>query len=144
MGFNSEKFDNTKYKDRIAKVPVPELKKYFADGEEMVWEVKCLGANEISIANDAAQANKDIAKIVEALASNNAEEKIEAIKKSMGLPSEDVQTDIARRISMLVSASVNPKCEQHTAVKLSTFHGSVFYRITNKILGLIGEGMVGE
>lgn len=144
MGFNADKFSNTKYKDRTADVPVPELTKFFAEDEKPVWTVKCIGANEIAIANEAAESNKNMAKIITALSADNADEKIEAIKEAMGIPGENVQADIARRISMLVSASVSPECDQHIAVKLSNFHGSVFYRITNKILGLIGEGMVGE
>lgn len=145
MTFNTTKFNTTQFKDRTFDVPVPELKSFFEEGDKPIWTVKCLGANEIAIANKAMQSNKDLKEIVAALVSNNSTEKIEAIQEAMGLQAGAVPEDIVRRISMLVSGSLEPKCDQEAAVRISTAYSTVFYRLTNKILSLTGEGMeVGE
>jgi len=144
MGFDTEKFNSTKYTDRLAEIEVPELAKFFEEADAHIWVVKCVGANEIAKSNDAAKNNKELIEIVTALAGEQGPERTEAIKEAMGITSSSVQTDVVRRISLLVSASVDPICDQNTAVRISNFHGNVFYRLTNKILSLIGEGMVGE
>jgi len=142
MGFDVNKFSNAKFKDRTADVPVPELKKFFDEDEDkLIWTVKGIGANEIAVANTAMQTNKDIAGIVSALSSTNSTEKIEAIQEAMGLQSGNVPDDIVRRISLLVSGCVEPEVDQEVAVKLSVAYSAVFYRLTNKILSLTGEGM---
>ena len=141
MAFDTEKFNNTKFKDRTFDVPTPELKNFFGEDEETIWTVKCLGANEIAKANLAMSSNKGVKEIVAALASTNSQEKIEAIQEAMGLQTGDVPDDVVRRISMLVSGSLSPVCDQETAVRISTAYSTVFYRITNKILFLTGEGM---
>ena len=119
MPFDQKKFTNTDFKDRTADVPVVELKAFFGDGEKCVWVVKCLGANEISIANQAIQSNKDLQAIISALVSEQSVEKADAIKDVMGIHSDDVPDDVVRRISLLVSGSLTPECDQEFAVKLS-------------------------
>lgn len=141
MAFDTEKFNNTKFKDRTFDVPTPELKNFFGEDEEHIWTVKCLGANEIATANLAMSSNKDLKGIVAALASTDSKEKIEAIQEAMGLQTGKVPDDVVRRISVLVSGSLSPVCDQEAAVKLSVAYSTVFYRLTNKILYLTGEGM---
>ncbi len=141
MAFDATKFSTAQFKDRTFDVPVVELKEFFEDGDKCVWTVKCLGANEIAIANQAMQANNDLKELVEKLTSTNSTDKIEAIQSAMGLQTGSVPDDIVRRISMLVSGSVEPECDQELAVRISTAYSTVFYRLTNKILSLTGEGM---
>lgn len=144
MGFDADKFKLTQYSDRTAEVPVPELKKFFGEDDKPIWVVKCIGSNEISIANEARDANKNVNEFIASMASDSAKEKVAAAKKLLGVPGDDVTGDVARRISMLVSGSVDPVCDQELAVRISTFHPTVFFRLTNRILSLMGEGLLGE
>lgn len=143
MTFDSQKFLKTKYKDRTEDVPVPELKKFFPDGETPVWTVRGLTAEEIARANDAVSQNADVSAIITALAAKHSKEKAEAVKDMLGM-STAVPADIVKRISHLVSGSVSPECDQEMAVKLGENHSVVFFKLTNKILELSGKGRVGE
>jgi len=137
---------NTQFKDRTKDVSVPELSKFFKKGtkkKDMVWTVKNLGANEIAKANEALKNSQDLGSLLSSLASNNSSEKVDAIKQAMGL-SDDVPGEVIRRMTLLTCGSVKPECSHELAVKLSTVHSTVFYRLTNEILSLTGEGSVGE
>lgn len=144
MGFDVTKFGATKFKDRTADVPVPELQKFFGEGEKAIWTVKGLTAEEIAIANDAKKVNDNIESVITGLSSRLPAEKAEAVKDLIGVVTDKVPADVVWRISMLVSGSVNPKCDQQMAVKLGSSKGMVFYRLTNKILELTGRGKLGE
>ena len=144
MAFDADKFLNTKYRDRTAEVPVPELKKYFPDNETPVWIVRGLTAEEIAWANDEVGRNRDISAIVTALASPLSNEKAGAVKDLIGLSKDTVPGDIVKRISHLISASVDPACSRELAVKLGRDHSILFFKITNTILELSGKGRLGE
>lgn len=144
MAFDSTKFLNTEYRDRTEDVPVPELKKYFDDDETPVWTVRCLTASEIGRANDEVSMNADVAAIVSKLASSMAKDKADAINEMICLDPDKVPNDIVKRISQLMSGSVNPKCSREFAVKIGQDHGVTFYKLTNRILELSGKGRLGE
>ena len=67
MAFNADKFTNTKYKDRVEEVKVPELKNFFDEGEEPVWVVRALPATQVAIANQEVHNNLDVSDIVSSL-----------------------------------------------------------------------------
>lgn len=144
MGFNSDKFTGTKYKDRTCDVPVPELKAFFDDGEEPVWTVKGLTASEIAKANDEVANNYDLLTIVSSLASTLASDKSEAIKELVGVSEGKTPNDIVKRISQLMSGSVSPTCTREMAVKLGENFSITFFKLSNKILELSGQGRLGE
>ena len=144
MGFDANKFDTTNFKHRTAEVMVPELKDFYAEGDKAVWQVRGLTGEELAIVNEAITANKNLSSLVSAIVSKVTEEKVQAIKESMGLPSDSVPSDIVRRISMLVQGSVEPECSQELAVKIARVHPTVFFKITNKIIDLTGAGQLGE
>ena len=79
--------------------------------------------------------------MLEALLSKNSNDKIEAMRKSLGI-SADVPEEIARRLEMLTIGSVEPKLTLDIAVKLSETFPIEFYQLTTKISELTGKGHV--
>ena len=144
MSFNTNKFETTNFKERTSKVQVSELKDFYEEDEKPVWEVRGLTGEELAIVNEAISANQNLSSLVSAITSKVTKEKIEAIKETMGLPTDSVPSDIVRRISMLVQGSVNPDCPQSLAVKIARVHPTMFFKITNKIIELTGVGQLGE
>lgn len=144
MAFDATTFLNTEYRDRTEDVPVPELEKYFDDGEKPVWTVRGLTAEEFARASDEVAQNMDISAIITGLASSVAKEKADAVKDLVGLSKEHVPGDVVKRISHLMSGSVSPECPRELAVKLGENHSILFFRLTNKILELSGKGRLGE
>lgn len=137
--FNVTKFQQASFTAREASVKVPGLKDFFEEGAEPVFKVRGLTGSELAAANEAKERNRNLVALAEALVSGGESEKAEAIKGMLGLGG-NVPDDIARRISMIVSASVEPVIDHETAVKLSESFPVEFYALTNKILELTGEG----
>jgi len=144
MTFDIAKFEQKQYKDRTADIPVPELAEFFGEDETPVWTVKCLTASEIAISTEAVANNRNIDGLIGALAAGGSKEKIEAIKETLGLPTDKTPNDLVKRFSTLVSGSVSPECPQNIAVKLAVNFPVTFYNLTNKILELTGQGRLGE
>jgi hypothetical protein len=140
------KFEQMNFKDRAENVPVPDLKTFFEEGEDPVWEIKGLTAHELAIVNNAVEANTGKNKLVDALTEGTSNEKVEAIRKAMNIIklSDDVPNDLVRRHMTIVLGSVNPVCSEEMAVKLGTNFPTVLYLISQKIYGLTGLGRVGE
>ena len=144
MPFNEEKFDQVKIQDRTAKVPVPELKMFFDEKEEPVWVVRALGSLEVAIAREAKEKNQNFQALIERLLSEVTEDKVDSILELLGLakqgPDSDAPEDYVWRISLLQQGSVTPEINQEQAVRLALMNSVVFYKLTGKILQLIGEG----
>lgn len=144
MGFNFDAFESTSFNTRTETVPVPELKKWYDEGEKPVWVVQGLTAEQLAVVNEAVDQNKNQSAMLAAICSNVSKEKIDGIKEALGLSKDSVPNDIVRRIALLVVGSV-PECRQDIAVKLGATFPTIFYNLTNKILKLTGQGCsVGE
>jgi hypothetical protein len=140
---NTEKFLVASFKDRIEEVKVAELKHFFDDGEDPIWVVRGLTAEEIAKSNQAVKNNRDLGKLIDAITSET--DKAETVKQIIGVQSDKVPNDVVNRISMLVSGSINPVCTEEMAVKLGNNFSTVFYHLTNRILHLTGKGrLLGE
>jgi hypothetical protein len=139
MGFNVNKFQNTKYIPRIEAVKVESLKEFFGPKEKPVFKVRNLTGEELGKVNQAVQKNKNIAAVLDGLLSNVNKEKIEAIKSSIGAD-DRVPDDIARRLEMLQLGCVEPRVDLSLAKKLCTNYPIEFYDITNTITRLTGLG----
>ena len=144
MTFNIEKFNNSIYRDRTKDIPVPELSSFFEEDSEPVWTVRGLTGEELAVVNEAVAANKNMNQIIASMVSGNNNEKIEALKQVIGIASDTVPDDLVRRFAMLVAGSVNPKCEQHIAVKLGQNFPTTLFKLTNEIISLTGDGRLGE
>lgn len=136
-----QKFLNESLSARTATVEVPELKDFFGN-DKPEWTIKGLTAAELGRANLAADRGQENLKaLVEAMAGSG--DKVEALRKTMGISEQDVPSDVSRRIEILTAGSVNPKLGQENrevAVKLAETFPTVFYNLTNQILSLTGQG----
>jgi hypothetical protein len=144
MGFDLERFSATNFSERTGKIQVPELKKFFDEDENPVWVVRSLTGEELARVHEAVANNSDVSALVSAVTSQVSGEKVEAIKSMMGLSEEGVPNDIVRRLNMLTIATVGTDFPQDMSVKLARTHPTTFYKITNRIIELTGQGQVGE
>lgn len=140
MPFNTTKFKKTKYQPRTEQVPVPDLAYLFDPGETPTITVQGLTGEQLANANESSTRNKQLSALVDAIASGNAQESAEQIKTALGLTTDKVPDDIAKRIEHLISGMVEPTCTREMAVKLFTVHPIEAYQLSNKILQLTGKG----
>lgn len=138
-GFDSKAFMRTKFAPRIEEVHVPDLAEWYPEGTQPVWKVRGLTGHELGQANEAADRNRSVRAIVEALAGQSDSEKVGAIRNLLGVGT-DAPQDIAKRIEHLTIGSVDPVCSQEMAVRLCESRPVEFYLLTTKILELTGKG----
>lgn len=139
-GFNSKLFAKTKFVERTAEIKVPDLKDFFPEGEEPVWKVRGLDANEMAKCYDAQKTLTAIDTTFQAVAGAVAsEEKLKLMREQLGIE-VDIHSDIILRRAHLVNGSVLPKIDHGAAVKFSRVWPIEFYQITTEIFRLTGLG----
>lgn len=141
MPFDAKKFLKTKFTPRTVEVPVPDLAAFFPDGAKPVWKVRGLTGQELGRANEAAERNKNVAALLEGIASGVAKEQTEAVKELLGVGGSTPQ-DIAKRLEHLAIGSVDPKCPADLAIRLCETFPVEFFQITNRIVQLTGQGQM--
>jgi len=141
MAFDSKRFLKTKFSPRTEEIAVPDLQVFFPEGERAVWKVRGLTGQELGRANEAAEKNRNIAAILEGLASETAKEKADAVKELLGIGGTTPQ-DIAKRLEQLTIGSVDPACSLDLAVRLCEAFPIEFFQLTNKIMELTGRGQL--
>jgi hypothetical protein len=141
MPFDIKQFKTAKFEIREGLVKVPDLAPFFPEGEEAVWKIRGLTGVELGRVNEAAERYRNIGAILEGLISSGAAEKVESIKKLVGM-GNDTPADIVRRMDMLVVASVSPEVDEELAVKLCEKFPVEFFDITNEITKLTGQGHI--
>lgn len=139
MGFNKNQFIKQNFEHRTEAISVPALSEWFDKEEIPAWNVRNLTANEMSLCQESAAKNKNIFAVVEALASSNQAGKVDALRSLIGNTS-DVTGDMAKRLEMLVFASVEPEIDMSISIKLAENFPVEFMLITNKITILTGLG----
>ena len=139
MGFDTKAFMKTKYEDRTAEVPVPDLKEWFGEEEKAVFIVRGLTGKELAICNEAAQRNKNTAAMIEAMSSNVNTEKVEGFREILGVTTS-VPDDLAKRMEQFSYGTVDPDMDHEAAVKFAEAYPVEFYQATNKIMELTGQG----
>jgi hypothetical protein len=139
MPFDVNKFSAQNFRHRTEAIPVPDLKQFFGPDDEPVWVVRGLSGEELTRSHEAQAKNRNIAGLVEAIQKNPSPEKVEAMRELLGVGCS-VPDELAKRIDMLASGSVEPQIDQPLAVKLAQFFPVEFYRLTNRITALTGLG----
>jgi hypothetical protein len=139
MGFDAEKFLNTKMQPRTADVPVPGLVSWFGEGEKPVWKVRGISGQELGQAKQAVESRKDIAALVAGIVGGQSAEKAAAAKKIMNID-DTVPSNVALNIHLVKLGSVEPAADEDLAVKLCTCCPVEFQQIAKKILELTGQG----
>jgi len=140
-GFDAKKFLKTKWTPRTEEVPVPDLAAFFPDGAKAAWKVRGLTGHELGRSNEAAERNRNVAAILEGLASGAAKEQTEAVKELLGVGGSTPQ-DIAKRLEHLVLGSVDPPCTPDLAIRLCETFPVEFFQLTNRIVQLTGQGQL--
>jgi len=139
MSFDWGRFESSRITHREADVPVPELATFFADGVPAVWRIRGLTAREIAEANAAGERVKAITELVRKASGGDAREKADAALEMMGFES-GTPSDLARRYVILGHGSVFPETTRRQALRLARYYPVTLYELTNRILGLTGEG----
>jgi len=137
MPFNVEKFASSTLKQRTARVQVPDLAPFFDEGEPREWVVRGLTGAELFRANEAAERQKVVGTVAEALA--NDQKSIDAIRNALGI-NKGTPAELAKRLEMMVAGSVSPEVDLATAVKLAEHFPVEFAMITREITTLTGMG----
>lgn len=137
--FDFEKFDNAQFTFVSKKIKVPELKSFFDENEKPEWEIRGLTGHELAIVNEAAETASKTRAIIEAVGAGTPEAIKKGLQTMLNKNDEATPEDMARRHKMLEFGSV-PACPEHIAVKLSHNKPTVFYRLTNEIIRLTGDG----
>lgn len=140
MGFDTKKIKNTNFSMRTADVPVPELKAFFDEGDEAVWEVRNLTGIEVGRVNETGEKYKRLDAAAKAL-DGTQKEKIEAFKTLFGI-SQEMSQETAKQTEVLIIGSVDPVCDIELACLIRDRFPVAFSIITRKIYELTGQGAV--
>lgn len=135
-----DKFLAAPLPSRSSTIAVPELAAFFEKDEKAEWVVRGMTATELARTKEA-HSNSDLLKqVAEKLATGD---KASALKDVLGVGSDEVPEDISERIERLAIASVSPALgdeKRDIAVKLAESFPVTFYKLTNEILNLTGQG----
>lgn len=139
MPFEITKFMKGGFEPRTEKVLVPTLKDWFSEGEKPEWLVRNLTGRELALSQEAQSKTKNLALAIEAIAVTGGTDKLEAMRKIMGV-STDNPNELNKRLDMLVYASITPEVTLDVAVKLAENFPLEFMKITTQIILLTGLG----
>jgi hypothetical protein len=135
---NLEKYRSERRAPRTEKITIKQLAPYFDEGTEPVFTVRGLSAAELGRCKEAAQRQRDVAKMAAALVGGDSDAKAGALRELAEGP--EVPDDVCQRIEMLAAACVDPELEHSDAVLISEDFPTEFYQLTNAILKLTGAG----
>ena len=140
MGFDLKKFEKAKFEPRTENVPVPALKQFFADNEKPEFTIRGLEGEEMARVNEAQSKHSNIQAVIDALVGKASQEKVEALQKTLGL-SNDMPSDLIRRVEILRIGCVEPKLDAQLAAKIFRVAPVEAYDLSSKIQILSGQGM---
>ena len=141
MSFDVSKFQSASFVAREEDVEVKDLHDFFPEGEKPIIRVRGLHGEELARVHEALGKTKNLTKLVDGLLSSYSQDKLEAIKESLGFTT-NTPAEIARRLEMLVLGSVEPVFTMDMAVKFCRVWPIEFYQVTNVISRLTGQGML--
>jgi len=140
MAFDAGAFLAAKLETRTEDVRVPELAAWFGEGEEPIWRVRGLVANELVKSESAKQRLSRETALLDALASGKYSSIVEGFRSLVGRNDEEVDPEVARRLELLCFGSVQPECSMELSVRMGEHFPVSFLLLTNTILKLTGQG----
>jgi hypothetical protein len=140
MAFDTQAFAEATLSVRTDSVAVPELAAFFGDGEDAVWRVRALSANDVQRAASAKERLTRESALIDAIAAGSREQMAEELARVLGRRAEDVEPETGRRMEILIAGSVEPVCNLEMAGRLAEHFPIPFITITNRILALTGQG----
>jgi hypothetical protein len=135
--FKSSEFARAQFTAREKDVKVEDLAKWF-DGDP-VWRVRSLSGEELARVHQAGDNASNMLDIAEALISGAGSGAGDAIKELLGV-TDTTPEDFAKRIEMILIASVEPKVDRQTVVKIADAFPVVFMEISGEIMQLTALG----
>jgi len=137
--FDVQKFRDAKAVPRVKEIPVPNLIKFFDEGEKPILKVRNVTGHELAASKEAVISNARIREMLEKLMSHNAKESAAAICEKLGV-SDKTPDDLVRRINMLRYGLVEPEITNEDAVRFASLWPETFYEVTNEIFRLTSLG----
>lgn len=139
--FNFNKFEQASFEHRTEEVKVPLMAPFFPKGEEPIFTVRGLTADEVARTNKAVENGKVAEALIKAIASSSQEGMVDSLKAQLGY-GEEVDDEVQRRIELLIYGAVSPKLPRELIVKIGDTMPTALYQLTNKITELTGLGHV--
>ena len=139
MAFDYDKFDQASVTFPTEKIPVPQLKDFFGEGEKPEWEIKPLTGLELGIVEEAGQKSEAMRKLFEALVGNSVDKMKSGFDELFNLGDDPTPSQYLRWITMFELGSV-PRCPKHIAVKVAHSQAGVFRTIVHEISKLSAMG----
>lgn len=140
MEFDQQAFARASFSPRTEVVKVPELVHFFRGDGDPAWTVRGLTGEELYRVKAAAETGATMRAMVEALSAGAGRERVAAIRSAFGLDESTTPEEYAKRIEMLLLASVSPRVDRPTVVKLIAAFPATVATLTDAILRLTGLG----
>ena len=137
--FDIQKFRDAKAVPRIKEIPVPQLIKFFEEGEKPIIKIRNITGHELAACKEAVVNNARIRAMVEKLVSSDSKQKAAGICEALGV-SDKTPDDLVRRINILRYGMLEPEITNEDAVRFASIWPELFYDITNQIFILTGLG----
>ncbi|WP_027853852.1 hypothetical protein [Marinobacterium litorale] len=138
--FDAQAFSQQQFERRQAEVSLPDLAPFFPDDEKPVFVVQMLGAEELSIADEATQKHAILTEITTKLAAGSAPEKAAALAEALGISSDDIPARLKKEMEHVRLGLVSPQLDLQQVQKLARHYPIPFRQLHNKIMELTGQG----
>ena len=140
MSFDFNAFENAPVNFPTKKIPVPQLKNFFPEGEEPEWEIKSLTGMEIAISNQAASNAERMKAAIQTISTDGSGLSMkEGFKELFGKDVDYTPEEYLRWLKIVEYGSV-PRCPETTCVKLAHAKGAVFRLLAHEISVMSGLG----
>lgn len=138
--FDADKFIRAKFELRTKKLEFSPFASMDFDKE---LTVRALTGVEFAKCLDAKNDQEKREEVAQALMSSQSEEKMDALRKMMGL-TNDTTGDLSRRVESLMIGIVSPDIPEtkrrDVVLKILEYFVTDFYLVTNEIWNMTGEG----
>lgn len=139
--FDAEKFMAAQFSRRTAEIPVPELAEFF-DEKKAVMTVQNLTGSEFGRVLEETKGNRleDVQSLLRTAGSGDPEAVVKAVERYAEAFKTKLPNDVVMRTHMIVMGLVEPKLDLEGVIRLREQCPDVFYRLSNKIQALTGQG----
>lgn len=138
-GFDSAKFERQEFHARTEDVKLDVMTPFFPEGEEPIFKIRSLSADEVARTNDVIKTAQLAEGMLEALLTHNKADIAKELKNQLGYGS-DVNPDIQRRIELIIYGTVKPQLPRELIVKMAENLPTAFYKLSNRITDITGLG----
>lgn len=140
MAFKADRFSQATFRHRTKEVPVSELSAWFEEGDEPVFVVRGVTADELARCKEAHTNNLRAIAIADALRGESRAEITQAVREAIGRAPEDKHHDVAFRQQMVLSGLVEPELDEPAIATIAEHYPMVLWRLSEAINGLTGQG----